>query len=402
MNFEEVKALDQKYHLNNYGERLPILPVKGEGCTIYDSEGRAYLDCFAGIAVSSLGYGHPALTKAIREQSERLIHTCNYFYNEPQAKLAQLLCDYTCADRAFFCNSGGEANEAAIKLARKYFYAKGEKRFRIVSAENSFHGRTLATVTATAQEKYQLPFAPLPEGFSYVPFNDIEALRAAITPETAAVILEPIQGEGGVIPSDWAYLQNVRALCDETGTLLIFDEVQTGVGRTGDLFAHQLYGVEPDIFTSAKALAGGVPIGALLAKEHVCAFTPGDHGTTFGGNPLACAAGVAVIETMLTPGFLANVRKVGAAAMEALRGIGRRFPDLVMDVRGAGLMLGMALDEALPVKTVQLAMLEKGFIIGTAGGNTLRIMPPLVIEEKALLSMIDALGEVLAAQNNGN
>lgn len=393
MTFSEAKALDQKHYMTTYGERLPILPVRGEGCTVYDDAGKAYLDCFAGIAVSALGYDHPALTKAIREQAG-FLHCCNYFYNEPQAKLAKMLTESTCADRVFFGNSGAEANEAAIKLARKHFYAKGEKRYKILSATNSFHGRTLATVTATAQEKYQAPFAPLPAGFEYIPFNDIDALDRALTDDVAAVLLEPIQGEGGVVPATVAYLQMARALCDERGALLIFDEVQTGVGRTGDLFAHQLYGVEPDIFTSAKALAGGVPIGAALAKEHVSAFVPGDHGTTFGGNPLACAAAIAVLETILAPGFLASVRNTGKAAKAALLKIAAGNP-LVVDVRGEGLMLGMQLIDEKPVKDIQLAMLERGFIIGTAGGNTLRFLPPLIITEAQFLSMADALGALL-------
>ncbi len=394
MTYAEVMKLDQAYYMNTFGERLPILPVRGKGSVLYDDKGVAYVDFLAGIAVNALGYDHPALTHAIATQAKALIHSSNYFYNEPQAKLAKLLCENTCADKAFFCNSGAEANEAAIKLARAYYSHRGEGRYRIISANNSFHGRTLATVTATAQEKYQRPFAPLPEGFAYVPYGDIAALRDAITPDTAAVLLEPIQGEAGVLTVGGEYFKAVRELCDKTGTLLIFDEVQTGVGRTGKLYAHQLYDVEPDIFTSAKALGGGVPIGALLAKDFCCAFMPGDHGTTFGGNPLACAAAVACLSVVLIPGFLEGVQEKGAAFKAKLQAL-TEGKALVTDVRGEGLMLGLQLDEALPAKQIQRGLLAKGFIVGTAGNNTLRFVPPLIIEPGQIDALMDALSQLI-------
>ncbi len=395
MTFQEVKQLDQAYYMNTFGERLPVMPVRGSGCTLYDDGGAAYTDFLAGIAVNALGYSHPAITKAITQQAQSLLHSCNYFYNEPQARLAQLLCQNTCADKVFFANSGAEANEAAIKLARAYYHKKGEYRYGIISASNSFHGRTLATLTATAQPKYQLPFTPLPEGFSYVPYGNLEALADAITPHTAAVMLEPIQGEGGVIEAGSAYLKAVRSLCDELGVLLIFDEVQCGMGRTGFLFAHQLYGVEPDIFTSAKALGGGVPIGAVLAKDFCCAFAPGDHGSTFGGNPLACAAGVAVMETMTQPGFLESVRQKGGLLKQSLRALQAACPETILEVRGQGLMVGVEFAPNLAVKQVQLNLLEKGFIVGTAGRNTMRLVPPLVISIEEINRLLQALAAFL-------
>ncbi len=395
MNHSEAAQLDAQYYMNTFGPRLPIMPVRGEGAVLYDDTGAAYVDLLAGIAVNALGYGHPALTKAVTQQAEDLLHCCNYFYTPQQARLAEALCKNSCADRVFFCNSGAEANEAAIKLARAYYYRKGEPRFGIISANNSFHGRTLATVTATAQKKYQEPFAPLPAGFSYVPYGDADALKEALWPSTAAVILEPIQGEGGVIEGGKSYLKAVRDICDQTGTLLIFDEVQCGMGRTGKLFAFENYGVEPDIFTLAKALGGGVPIGAVLCKEFCSAFVPGDHGTTFGGNPLACAAALAVLGEMTKEGFLDSVAEKGELLKDLMRDIKKKYPALVLDVRGRGLMIGVQLDEKLPVKEVQLALIKEGFIAGTAGGNVLRLVPPLVIEEAQLQAFAAALDKVI-------
>jgi len=395
MNIQQVQKLDQAYYMNCFGTRLPVMPVRGEGSTLYDENGNAYTDFLAGIAVNSLGYGHPRVTAAIKEQAEQLIHSCNYFYNEPQAKLARLLCTYSCGDKVFFSNSGAEANEGAIKLARAYFYKKGEDRYEVITATNSFHGRTLATVTATAQPKYQAPFGPLPQGFSYVPYGDLAALEAAIGPHTAAVMLEPIQGEGGVIESGKAYLEGVRKLCDENGILLIFDEVQCGMGRTGYLFAHQFYEVEPDIFTTAKALGSGLPIGAVLAQDPCCAFAPGDHGSTFSGNPLCCSVGLAVMETLLAPGFMAEVGKKGASLKAKLAELQNKFPEKIVDVRGQGLMIGAQFSEDIPVKDIQSKLLEKGYIVGTAGGNTLRLLPPLVITMGEINGLITALSEVL-------
>ncbi len=393
MNHAQVKALDSAYYMNTFGERLPIMPVKGEGVFLYDDEGKKYTDFLAGIAVSALGYNYPALVEAIKNQAQKICHISNYFYIEEQAVLAKMLVENTCADKVFFANTGAEANEGAIKLARAYHYRKGAKRYGIVSANNSFHGRTLATVTATAQEKYQKPYAPLPTGFSYAPFGDIEALKAQIDDTTAAVILEPIQGEGGVVDGGEAYFKAVRELCDQTDTLLIFDEVQTGMGRTGTLFAYENYGIEPDIFTSAKALGGGLPIGAILAKEFCCAFMPGDHGTTFGGNALCCAAGIAVMDTLTKNGFLDDVAKKGEYFKAKLKKLAHTC---IKEVRGRGLIIGAELDATKLAKDVQLSMLEKGFIIGIAGNNTLRFVPPLIISMEDIDALVNALDEVLA------
>ncbi|MGI5885210.1 MAG: aspartate aminotransferase family protein [Candidatus Spyradocola sp.] len=400
MNLEQIRALDEQYYMNTFGKRLPVAFDHGSGVTLYDTEGRAYTDFFAGIAVNALGYAHPAVTAAIVEQAQKVCHTSNLYYIEPQAKLAKLLVENSFADKVFFGNSGAEANEGCMKLAIKYFYEKGEDRFEILSANNSFHGRTLATIAATGQKKYQKPYVPLlPSCVKNVPFGDLDALRAAFTPHTAAVMLEVIQAEGGVIVGSKDYIQGVRKLCDETGALLIIDEVQTGMGRCGTLFAHELYGIEPDILSLAKALGGGVPIGAVLAKDEVAkAFHPGDHGSTFGGNPLACAAALAVVQTMLEEDIPARAKKTGAHLKAGLNEIAKRHPDAVQDVRGEGLLLGVALSEAVPAGEVVSKLLEKGFVTGTAAGNVLRLLPPLVIGEADCDALCAALDGVLAGK----
>ena len=306
MNLSEIKSLDSQHFLGVFGERTPVCFVRGEGSTLYDQDGKAYTDLFAGIAVNALGYNHPAITNALIAQAQAgVLHTSNIYYVEPQAKLAELLCRHTFADRVFFSNSGAEANEGAMKLAVKYFYAQGSKRYKIISADHSFHGRTLATVAATGHDYYQEPFrALLPKGISQVPYNDLDALKAAIDDETAAIMLEPMQGEGGVTPGNAEYLRAVRQLCDDNGILLIFDEVQTGVCRTGSFYCYEQYGVTPDIMTSAKGLGCGVAIGAILATEKVAsAISIGDHGSTFGGNTLACAVSLAAVSYMLENDF---------------------------------------------------------------------------------------------------
>lgn len=381
--------------MNTYGERQPVLLTHGKGCTLYGEDGRTYTDFLAGIAVCALGYDHPAVKNAIIGQTEKLIHCSNYFYTEEQAELARLLCENTCADRAFFANSGAEANEGAIKLAREYFYAQGIDRYEIISCINSFHGRTIATLAATGQDKYRKSFGPMPAGFINVPYKDVDAVKAALTPHTAAVMVEPIQGEGGVIEGGAEYLKALRALCDEEGILLIFDEIQCGMGRTGRLYAHQAYGVEPDIFTSAKALAGGLPIGALLAKSHCCAFNPGDHGTTFGGNPFSCAVGVAVMNEILKPDFLPSVARKGEYLKSLLLKLKAEFPEQIVDVRGLGLMQGVELNAELPVKSLQGMLLAAGFITATAGGNTLRLVPPLVISMDEIEALCSAISTIL-------
>lgn len=397
MNLNEIRALDEQYYMNTFGKRLPVAFDHGQGVTLYDTEGRAYTDFFAGIAVNALGYNHPAVTKAIVEQAGKVCHTSNLYYIEPQAKLAKLLCENSFADKVFLGNSGAEANEGAMKLAVKYFYEKGEDRYEILTARNSFHGRTLATIAATGQEKYQKPYAKLlPPCVRNVPFGDLAALRAAATPHTAAVMLEVIQAEGGVIVGEMDYIQGVRALCDELGLLLIVDEVQTGMGRCGALFAHELYGIVPDIMTLAKALGGGVPIGAVLAKAEVAAaFHPGDHGSTFGGNPLACAAALAVVQTLLSEDLPAKARKTGAHLKAQLQAVAKKHPAAILDVRGEGLLLGIALAQDVAAGEVVAKLLEKGFVTGTAAGNVLRLLPPLILEEADCGALCRALDEVL-------
>lgn len=397
MNLNEIRALDEQYYMNTFGKRLPVAFDHGQGVTLYDTEGRAYTDFFAGIAVNALGYNHPAVTKAIVEQAGKVCHTSNLYYIEPQAKLAKLLCENSFADKVFLGNSGAEANEGAMKLAVKYFYEKGEDRYEILTARNSFHGRTLATIAATGQEKYQKPYAKLlPPCVRNVPFGDLAALRAAATPHTAAVMLEVIQAEGGVIVGEMDYIQGVRALCDELGLLLIVDEVQTGMGRCGALFAHELYGIVPDIMTLAKALGGGVPIGAVLAKAEVAAaFHPGDHGSTFGGNPLACAAALAVVQTLLSEDLPAKAKKTGAHLKAQLQAVAKKHPAAVLDVRGEGLLLGIALAQDVAAGEVVAKLLEKGFVTGTAAGNVLRLLPPLILEEADCGALCRALDEVL-------
>ena len=397
MNLNEIRALDEQYYMNTFGKRLPVAFDHGQGVTLYDTEGRAYTDFFAGIAVNALGYNHPAVTKAIVEQAGKVCHTSNLYYIEPQAKLAKLLCENSFADKVFLGNSGAEANEGAMKLAVKYFYEKGEDRYEILTARNSFHGRTLATIAATGQEKYQKPYAKLlPACVRNVPFGDLAALRAAATPHTAAVMLEVIQAEGGVVVGEADYIQGVRALCDELGLLLIVDEVQTGMGRCGALFAHELYGIVPDIMTLAKALGGGVPIGAVLAKAEVAAaFHPGDHGSTFGGNPLACAAALAVVQTLLAEDLPAKAKKTGAYLKAQLQAVAEKHPAAVLDVRGEGLLLGIALAQDVAAGEVVAKLLEKGFVTGTAAGNVLRLLPPLILEEADCGALCRALDEVL-------
>ena len=343
MQTKNIIELSNQYIANTYS-RFPVVIVKGSGCKVWDIDGREYLDFVAGLAVCNLGHCHPKVVKAIQEQAAKLIHISNLYYIEPQAALAEILCTRSFAEKVFFCNSGAEANEAAIKLARKYFKDKGENRFQIITMEKSFHGRTMATLAATGQKKIQQGFEPLLEKFIYVPFNDVDAVRHAITPETCAVMIEPIQGEGGVnIPSD-NYLKGLKALCKEKELLLIFDEVQVGMGRTGRLFAYENYGVTPDIMTLAKGLAGGVAMGAMLATDEIVkSFTPGTHASTFGGNPLASAAGIAAIKAINEENVLENCRNIGSYMLTELSKVKDGFP-FIKEVRGKGLMIGMELN----------------------------------------------------------
>ncbi|REJ34847.1 MAG: aspartate aminotransferase family protein [Bacillota bacterium] len=363
--------------MNTYN-RLPVAFVDGRGARIRDTEGKEYLDFLGGIAVSVLGHGHPALVRAIKEAAEGVLHTSNVYYIEAQARLAARLAELSGLDRAFFANTGAEANEGAIKLARRYARRrKGEDRYKIVSALHSFHGRTMGAMTATGQPKFHDGFGPLPEGFEYVPLNDVAALEAAVDGRTAAVILEPIQGESGVRPCTPEYLQAARRICDQRGALLIFDEVQTGIGRTGKMFAFEHYGVRPDILSLAKALGGGIPIGVFLATEEVSrGFEPGVHGTTFGGNPFATKVAGAVLDVVIGEKLPERAAALGAhlkARLERLDG--------VAEVRGMGLMIGVELEEGLSAPRVMRAAFERGLLVGASGDAVLRVLPPLVISE---------------------
>jgi len=393
MKTEELIALTDRNIMRTYN-RMPVVLVKGAGAKVWDSEGKAYLDFVAGIAVCSLGHAHPKVVEAIREQAGLLMHVSNLFHTEPQVRLAGLLVENSFADKVFFCNSGAEANEAAIKLARKYTHeTMGSGRSELITMRNSFHGRTLTTVAATGQEKFQIGFEPLPKGFKYVPYNDLAALEAAITDETYGVMLEVIQGEAGVIIPDADYLQGVRKLCDEKGILMILDEVQTGMGRTGCLFAYQDYGVSPDIMTLAKALGNGFPVGAMLASDRLAgAFVPGNHASTFGGNPLAMAAAVATVETLLYDGVLDNCRRVGAYFLERLKALASRHT-IVRDVRGKGLMVAMELD--IPGAEIVRKCMEKGSLINCTNNNVLRCVPPLIVTEQEVDEVVDIIDEVM-------
>jgi len=375
--------------------RVPIVLTEGKGCMLKDAEGRTYTDFVAGIAVCGLGHAHEGIAEAVADQARRLVHVSNLYYTEPQIELAQLLIEHCFADRVFFCNSGAEANEAAIKLARKYFKDRqSPEKFRIITMADSFHGRTMATLAATGQAKIRKGFDPLLDGFDIVPFNDLDAVRKAITKETCAIMLEPIQGEGGVQCPAQGYLGGLRELCDSEGLLLIFDEVQTGMGRTGRLFAHEHFGMEPDIMTLAKALANGLPMGAMLAKEEVArAFTPGSHASTFGGTPLVSAAAVKVVKTLLHEGVLENCRKVGRYFRERLRGLEEKY-DFVREVRGKGLMIGLDLTcNGVPVVK---GCLKRGFLINCTQDHVLRFVPPLIIQEKEIDSLIACLDALFA------
>ncbi|NOR72623.1 MAG: acetylornithine transaminase [Mariprofundaceae bacterium] len=357
--------------------RFPVTLVKGEGARVFDSEGRGYLDFVSGIAVNTLGHAHPALVKAISEQAKTMLHCSNLYHIPKQIELAEKLTTLSGLDRAFFCNSGAEANEAAIKLARKFYYDQGSSRRTVISATQSFHGRLLSTLAATGQDKVKVGFDPLPPGFLHVPLNDIEALLSVINEQTAAILLEPLQGEGGVNLADMAYLQAVRKLCDEHGILLILDEVQTGIGRCGTMFAFEQASIRPDILTLAKGLGGGVPIGCMLAGETVAAsFGPGTHGSTFGGNPLSCAAALAVLETIQKESLLQNVNEQSTGIREGFERFMSQF-SFINEARGRGLLLGMAC--SVPAAPIVAKCMEKGLLVLSAGPDVVRLLPPLNI-----------------------
>jgi predicted acetylornithine/succinylornithine family transaminase len=380
-----------RYIMQTYS-RFPVVLRKGRGMKVWSVEGREYLDFVGGVAVNILGHCHPRVVVALQKQAQRLIHVSNYYHIEPQIKLAKLLVENSFADKVFFCNSGAEAIEAAIKLARKCAKEQnGPDRYEIIAAKNSFHGRTFAALTATGQEKFHQGFDPLLPGFKHVPSDDIPGISDAISKNTCAILLEPIQGEGGVRLPSPDYLQKVRELCDRKNLLLILDEVQTGMGRTGKLFAHEHYGITPDIMAIAKGLGGGVPIGAMLATEKAAsAFQPGNHATTFGGNPLVCAAAVATIEVLLEDGFILDqCNRMNIYFMEKLNLLKEKFPSLIKEVRGRGLLLGMELTRE--GDTIVKACLEKGILINCTAGNILRFIPPLIVQTRDIDQLTDVL-----------
>lgn len=394
MNLEQIRELDKKYYMNTFGDRTPIAFESGNGICLKAEDGTEYTDFFAGIAVNSLGYAHPRLVRELCDQIDKLTHISNVYYTENQARLAQMLAENSCADRVFFANTGAEANEGAIKLVKKYFYQNEENRTEFVTLENSFHGRTLATVAATGQPKYQKPYAPLLNSFKHVTANDCEQLKAAVSEKTAAVMLEVIQGESGVRPLTQEYLNLARELCDKYGAFLIIDEVQTGIGRTGKLFAYEHYGVEPDVFTLAKGLGGGIPIGAFCAKEKLAAaFTPGDHGTTFGGNPLSARAGLVVLDELLNNGVLKQAEEVGAYFGQQLETFAQECAEIA-EVRGMGLMRGVEFKEPV-AKEIGQKLMEKRYIVGTVGTNVLRLVPPLIVKKDDIDGFINTLKGVL-------
>jgi acetylornithine aminotransferase len=374
-------------------KRFPIVLVEGSGASVWDSDGRCYTDFVAGIAVCNLGHAHPAVAEALCRQAKRLLHVSNLFYTVPQTELAAWLTAHSFADRVFFCNSGAEANEAALKLVRKYFNDRGETgRRRVVAMERSFHGRTFATLSATGQEKVRQGFEPVLAGFEFVPFNDIAALARVVSDQTAAVVLEPVQGEGGVRPPAPGYLQAVRALCDDAGALLVFDEIQTGIGRTGKLFAHEHFGVQPDIMTLAKALANGLPIGAMLATEKAAAaFGPGSHASTFGGTPIVTAAALEVVKA-LGGGLIAQAAATGAYFREQLLGLQSRHAS-VTEIRGLGLLLGMEVSR--DGDAIVRACMDRGYLINCIQGNILRFVPPLIISREEIDGLVACLDGLL-------
>ena len=391
MTTQELLTASSKHLVNTYA-RFPIVLVRGKGVRLWDSDGKEYLDFVGGIAVDALGHCHPSMVRAIREQADTLIHISNLYHIEPQIRLGALLCQHSFADRAFFCNSGAEANEAAIKLARKY--AKDHwstDRTEMITMQHAFHGRTLATVTATGNPKYMHGFEPLMPGFKQVPYNDLRAVERALDSRTCAVLVEPVQGEGGVNIPDADYLPGLRRLCTEAGALLIFDEVQTGMGRTGKLFAYQHSGISPDIMTLAKALAGGVPIGAMLATEAVAAsFVPGTHASTFGGTPFVTAVALAVLETMLAEDLPGRAAKLGEYTLERVRAL---CSPVIKTVRGKGLIIGIEL--TVPARGVVASCMDQGLLVLTAGDQVLRMVPPLIVTEAEIDEAVGIVGKAL-------
>ena len=396
--FMDTKSLikeSEKYIMHTYS-RNPVVLIKGRGTRVFSPEGKEYIDFVGGVAVNILGHCHRRVVIALQKQSQRLIHVSNLYHIEPQIMLAKILVEHSFADKVFFCNSGAEANEAAIKLARKYTKDMiGADKYEIITSYGSFHGRTMATITATGQEKFQKGFAPLLPGFKYVPFGDINALKNAVSPKTCAVLLEPIQGEGGVNIPPPDYLKHVREICDKNNLLLILDEVQTGIGRTGKLFAYEHFGITPDIMTIAKGLGAGVPIGAMLATEKVAnSFVPGSHASTFGGNPLVCSAAIATVETILEDGILLDYcSRIGEYFLSKLKELKNEFNSEIADVRGLGLLLGMQMN--IDCSYIVRECLERGFLINYTANNVIRFAPPVIVEEKEIDLLLNNLKEII-------
>jgi predicted acetylornithine/succinylornithine family transaminase len=388
------QELEHQYFMATV-ERVPLTIVRGWGAQVWDENGRKYLDFVGGWAVNSLGHCHPVVTKAVTEQANILIQASNQFYTIPQIRLAELLVQNSCLDKVFFCNSGAEANEGAVKLARRYGQRYLDGAYEVIATIGSFHGRTLAMVAATGQAKFQQLYIPLPTGFVNVEYNNIEAIKSATTKQTCAVMVEPVQGEGGVNLPDDSYLTAIRAWCDQKGILLILDEIQTGIGRTGTLFAYEQYGVEPDIMTLAKGLASGVPIGALLAKDRVAVFTPGEHGSTFGGNPLACAAGYATVKFIIDSDIAGRANAVGQYLIDGLEGLKRKF-QFITDVRGCGLLVAMEFSSDI-AQSLVMACLDRGLLVNRLKPNALRFMPPLIIGTEEVDEALGILDSALSS-----
>lgn len=389
---DKIIDIDKKYYMNTFGDRNKLMFTEGHGIELTNWNGDKYKDFFAGIAVSAVGHSHPTLVKALQEQVSKLLHTSSVYYIESQALLAQKLCKSTVFDKAFFASTGAEANEGAIKLARKYFYNRGIDKYEIITLNNSFHGRTITTATATGQEKYKAPYAPLTPGFKHIDANDIEGLKNAVGDKTAAVMVEVIQGESGVRPLSEEFVSEIRKICDENDIIFIVDEVQTGIGRTGKFFAFEHYGIEPDIVTSAKALGGGVPISAILAKDFVAsAFTPGDHGTTFGGNPLCTYAALTTLDIIQKEDLVANSANIGKYFMEKLN---NSIGEYCTEIRGKGLMIGIEFKNPIG-KQVTSRLADKKYLVGSVGDSVLRIVPPLIITKSDVDDFVNVLTTIL-------
>lgn len=395
---DEMIAIGKKHLLGNY-RPASVVFVRGEGCVLIDSKGGRYLDFAAGVAVNALGHAHPKLVRAITDQAARLLHVSNYFYNQENVLLAKELCDQMGFDRAFFCNSGGEANEAMLKLARRHFYAKGEtEKYRFIAFDNSFHGRTLATVNLTGNPAYKEGFGPQLEGITHVPYGDLAAVRGVMGPDVCGIFVEPVQGEGGVLPAPPGFLAGLRTLADEHGALLLVDEIQTGMGRTGKLLGSDHEACRPDAITLAKGLAGGVPIGAMLVREAIAgALPPGTHGSTFGGNPLACAAARTVLAALHDDGLIDGAAKKGAYLGKLLADLSKKHPDMLEGERGQGLLRGVLLKPGIDARGALGRARERGVLLTLAGGRVLRFTPPLIVSEAEIEEAVRRVDEALAS-----